>query len=464
MPFPISFLASLYTRLFMKSDASGSTSNSNGRNVKWLDGLRGIASFLVLLTHLARAFDYNLFNARDTEDGPTRLLQLPVLRIPWQGRIGVTIFAFLTGYVCALKPLRLARAGNHQAAFSSIAKSAFRRPVRLILPATIAMIFAWIIAQFGAFTVGRRCDSGWLRASSVQVDGSLSNEIERLFRVFLATWTNGHMDYDDHQWALLPLLKGSMMVYVTLVATMYVQYRYRMLVYTIMYFYFWQNPAPDTETFGQQFFFGMFLSDMANHQPAQSFITSRRWSRIFFSSVIAAIGLYVASYPAHNAEWCSWSNFLLQYSRYIFPPEVNVGKRYTALGVDLLILAIYLSPSVKSLLSKRFFLWLGRNSFALYLTHGTLLRTVLTWMIYGISGEPWKEWKNENGEDEHSPYLPRGSTLNFAISIPTWFALAYIVAHYWTTYVDSFCARLTQRLENHVFEQSEKPGVNGLPM
>ncbi|KAI1940451.1 hypothetical protein LOZ66_002045 [Ophidiomyces ophidiicola] len=440
-----------------------SSSNDGARNVKWLDGLRGIASFLVLLTHLARAFDYNLFNARDAENGPVRLLQQPILRIPWQGRIGVTIFAFLTGYVCALKPLKLSRAGHHQAAFSSIAKSAFRRPPRLMFPATIAMVIAWVVAQLGAFTVGTRCDSGWLRFSSVGVDPSLFHESKRLFWVFLSTWTNGHMDYDDHQWALLPLLLGAMMVYITLFATMYMQYRYRMIVYAALYLYFWQHPAPDTETFGQQFFFGMFLCDLSYHQTAQALIADYRWPRRIICSILAATGLFVASYPAHNAEWCGWSNFLLQVSKHIFPADVNLGKRYTALGVNLIILAIYLSPSAKSFLSKRLLLWFGHCSFAVYLTHGTLLRTVLVWMIYGVSGQPWEEWTNDNGEIEHSPYLPRGSTLTFAISLPMWFVLVYIVAHYWTVYVDSFCARLTQRIENHVFEPTEKP-VNGLPL
>lgn len=54
------------------------------------------------------------------------------------------------------------------------------------------------------------------------------------------------MDYDDHQWALLPLLKGSMMVYVVLCATMYVEYRYRMFVYAGMFYYFHQNTNSDT--------------------------------------------------------------------------------------------------------------------------------------------------------------------------------------------------------------------------
>lgn len=278
MPFRLSFLGSLYNRRAMKLGSSVDSTNDNRRSVKWVDvsactdcfftkmslttiikGLRGIASFLVLLTHLSRAFDYELFNTRTSENGPIRLLQQPILRLPWQGRLGVTIFAFLTGYVCALKPLKLARAGQHYAAFSAIAKSAFRRPARLILPAAIAMMLAWFVAQFGAFTVAQRCDSDWLRDASPTVGDSLGGEVIRLWRVFLATWTNGHMDYDDHQWALLPLLKGSMIVYVTLVATMYVQFRYRALVYIGMYMYFWQNPAPETGMNLSRRFFSWFF-------------------------------------------------------------------------------------------------------------------------------------------------------------------------------------------------------------
>ncbi|KAK2787279.1 hypothetical protein FQN53_005438 [Emmonsiellopsis sp. PD_33] len=438
--------------LFKGGDGAG----DNRRNVKWLDGLRGIASVIVILTHLARAWDYDLFFSKSHPDATPRILQWPILRIPWQGRIGVTIFAFLTGYVCALKPLKLAWAGNHEAAFSSVSKSAFRRPPRLILPATLAMVIAWTVAQLGGFTVGNRADADWIRYASPNLEDSFLKELVRLFRVFRTTWTNGHMDYDDHQWAMLPLLKGSMMIYVVLCATMYVQYRYRLVVYSIMFAYFWQHPGPDTETFGQQFFFGMFLSDMANDQQTQKFIASLGWTRRIFCATLALVGLFVASFPGERPEFCGWSRFLLDVAGVIFPNGVNLGKRFSALGLDLIIIAIYISPSTKSFLSKRLFLFLGRNSFAVYLVHGTLLRVVLTWMIYGISGQPWVYTKNKDGEIVPPAWLPRGGPMTFAISIPIWIAIVYTVAHLWTTYVDSFCARLTHRVEQHVFEQQEK--------
>lgn len=53
------------------------------------------------------------------------------------------------------------------------------------------------------------------------------------------------MAYDDHQWALLPLLCSSMLVFLVLSATMFVQFRYRVVVYIGMLLYFHQNAGKD---------------------------------------------------------------------------------------------------------------------------------------------------------------------------------------------------------------------------
>jgi hypothetical protein len=201
---------------------------------------------LVVLTHIARAWDYDLFSPRDSEDATPRILQWPILRIPWQGRIGVTIFAFLTGYVCALKPVKQSRGGDTAASFTTIAKSAFRRPPRLIFPATIALIISWVVAQFGGFIVANRSDCWWCRYAAPELEDSIWKEIIRLGQNFLSTWTTGYMAYDDHQWALLPLLKASMLVYILLVATMFVKFRYRVVVYIGMMLYFHQDAAKNT--------------------------------------------------------------------------------------------------------------------------------------------------------------------------------------------------------------------------
>ena len=72
---------------------------------------------------------------------------------------------------------------------------------------------------------------------------TLYEEVIELGRNFLNVWTTGYMAYDDHQWALLPLLLASMLVYILLVATMFVKFRWRLCVYLIMVLYFHQDAA-----------------------------------------------------------------------------------------------------------------------------------------------------------------------------------------------------------------------------
>ncbi len=140
--------------------------SSNSR----IQGLRGCASILVVFTHIARAFDEDLFKPTSGEGLPPRILQYPIIRILFQGRIGVTIFSLVTGYVCALKPIRQIRAGNPDHAFKSVARSAFRRVPRLILPTTLATTLISFFCQFGVFEVGNRVDSWWVNYTSPNIE------------------------------------------------------------------------------------------------------------------------------------------------------------------------------------------------------------------------------------------------------------------------------------------------------
>lgn len=201
----------------------------------------------------------------------------------------------------------------------------------------------------------------------------------------------------------------------------------------------------------------MFLCDLASHPPVQEFITSKRWLSNIVSPLLIFFGLYIASFPEGRAEFFPWSKRLLQVSPYIFPREPpNLPKRWTAIGVDFAIFGIWLSPTIKEFLSNRVLMYMGRNSFAVYLTHGTLLRTVLVWFLYGISGQPWHTTKNDKGEVQQPEPLKRRGPHAFIIGIPVWMCIVYVVAHYWTVYVDSWCARMTQKLEDLVFEEDEK--------
>lgn len=167
------------------------------------------------------------------------MLQLPFLRILVQGRIGVSIFSFVTGYVCALKPIKLYRQDQQAAAFASMSKSALRRLPRLIIPTAFATCIIWVMAQFGLFLVAKRSDSWWSGATAPDQVPYLGDALKALVYNCITTWTHGHNSYDGNQWTLLPLLKGSLWVYVFMLATAYMQPKYRMMASMAVFSYFY---------------------------------------------------------------------------------------------------------------------------------------------------------------------------------------------------------------------------------
>lgn len=191
-----------------------------------------------MLTHLSRSFDLLLFDSSDGETTPPRVVQWPFVRVLFQGRIGVAVFAMVTGYVCALKPIRLGRRGQQAAAFTSMGKSALRRVPRLILPAAFATTLAWAACELGANYVAAHCDSWWIRETSPKPMPNLWLAVRSLFNNIIGTWVQGLNGYDANQWTLLPLLLGSMWVYVFMLATSYVRPRYRMMMAMALWLYF----------------------------------------------------------------------------------------------------------------------------------------------------------------------------------------------------------------------------------
>ncbi|KAG7291133.1 hypothetical protein NEMBOFW57_001144 [Staphylotrichum longicolle] len=439
----------------------------NQRNIKWVEGLRGITSVLVIVTHISRALDFPLFWPADSPDASPRLLQLPYLRIPWQGRIGVPIFAFLTGFVCSYKPLKLAyQQGNAPAALKSVARSAFRRPPRLVLPALIATFISFVMSCLGAYKASNHCDSFWVRFDAP--DPLPFNEnVQRLFRTSLTTWTNTENLFDRHQWAMRPLLIGAFQVYIVLAATIGMRFKYRMLVHVLLILYWLMNVNALTETFGAMLALGTLLAELAQHRPTQNFITShQRLLNFVVVPLIMLFGGFIGSYPAEHEDWRSWSqtlhNILIDPAgdgsrgSLIVPKGTDIQRRTSAFFIMCTAVSLFLSPLFQKLLSHRLLIWLGHHSFAVYLVHGTILRTVGIWIVYGITGEPWEPaGKNEDGTPREQEWLHPKGRPHKMVAILVFTALTYTAAWAWMRWVDTACARATQWLEKKVFEDDE---------
>lgn len=170
--------------------------------------------------------------------------------------------------------------------------------------------------------------------------------------------------------------------------------------------------------------------------------------------ILLIAGLYLASFPETFAERAPWSAKLQYLSTFILKADADKPRYFTAFGLELIVLSIHFSPRTREILSNRLFLWLGKNSFAVYLLHGTLLRTFLTYVLYGIQ-LPTMEVENEDGTFDDVK-LTIENPLKMIFWIPVFFVVLYGIANFWTGKVDPLCAEWSRGIELYVFKREEK--------
>lgn len=391
------------------------------------------------------------------------LLERPFIRVFFQGRIGVAIFSLVTGYVCALKPIKCYHQGSQDKAFAAISKSALRRVPRLVFPVALVLVLSCLAAQLGAFEVARHSDGWGLDVTSPPYFPNWFEALRTLIRDEVRVWTFGSSVYGAELWTMMPILKGAFWVYVYLLATAHVQQRYRMMIALFLSAFRYCSNDP---FFGMQFFFGAFMADLQNRQvdetaaPVVAFLSPNKNHakilRAFGAIFFLAIGFFVASLPDDHYDYQPWSQSLYEFLRAILPRDPDFPRFSSGLGLDLIVLGLHFSNGARNVLSSKPFIWLGRMSFAVYLLHNQILRSVLCWMVYGFSlpEQPEAVQDDETGEW----FTPEPGRLEFPgasrlfMVLPLYWALVYSAAWVWTTYVDAWSAKITEMLVGAIKE------------
>ncbi|KAL8940103.1 MAG: hypothetical protein Q9211_002435 [Gyalolechia sp. 1 TL-2023] len=366
---------------------------------------------------------------------PPTLFQLPFIRCLVMGRASVAIFALVTGYVNSLGPLKRSRAGNVDAALSGIAKSAFRRFGRFMIPAMVATTLSWLTCQFGAYNVAHFADSQWIRDTSPVPSSSFAGAFYDLFRNLGTTWIDGFNTYDRIQWTLTYLLYGSMMTYLSLFALVYVKPRWRMAIVAGMFYFKWKS---GDALVGFNIFCGMFLAEASIDPDVASFVAAHPYLQAIGSATLIILGLFCCSYPEENPEWARWSAKLLDLGHWIFPHNVEFARYYPGMGADMVATGIMFNATAKTILSHRFLCWM-----------------VLTWVLFGSSVRP-PQGNDQNGNQLPPGWLPLANPWIVTFAIPLFYAFVYRVAGLWAQYVDPWCTNVTQRFENMVFREDAK--------
>ena len=179
----------------------------------------------------------------------------------------------------------------------------------------------------------------------------------------------------------------------------------------------------------------------------------------YFAPPLVLISLVFMSFPSQFHNHAPWSDLLLKWHYKIAPANAEVQRFWPSLGAQLLILTAVLSPHMRRMLSQRYFLWLGKISFPLYLLHGSIMRTVLAWLLFSRS--QLQEMQEVQGGQTYIllKYPIPGYTM-FFISLPVFFVVLFSLTHVWAQKVEPYFGIMTKYAEDLMFgKKQERPTV-----
>lgn len=120
----------------------------------FLDGMRGLAAFCVLVAHWS-GWIYNNRYGYGAKHDYWDFLRLPIVCLFYHGFTQVTIFFVISGYVLSYRPIRLFRSGKTAEFNKVLTSTLFRRWARLFLPPAFSTLMIVGLLQMGAY--------GWVR-------------------------------------------------------------------------------------------------------------------------------------------------------------------------------------------------------------------------------------------------------------------------------------------------------------
>jgi peptidoglycan/LPS O-acetylase OafA/YrhL len=381
----------------------------------YLDGLRGYACYAVFFAHYFTAYCFEVWHPFGEGANlhfvqTNYFFQLPIFRTFFNGQAAITVFFVLSGYVLSYKPLKLIYAHDYEKLQRCLASSIFRRWWRMFLPVAALWTINLFLVEFGAFswfdafrvdnpdmppgfveTYLTRGDSFWGTASIVWASFS------EYIRYTLFKWTNvGFLpEVDGHVWTLQIEFRSSCILFLSLhgTSTMHPNIRLGSFLLSAAACLYWDEWSIAT------FLMGSAIADldlrMRRREGRKSrinevsdfdslpvacslekmpFLQNWFWSHLdqILWGALFITSLFFLSYPNSGADHLFFYSFLW----YIHPTTAWDLFLWLSIGGIMLVFVAGRLRSLKSILEWRFSQYIGKTSFALYLVHGTVIKSL----------------------------------------------------------------------------------------
>ncbi|MGN7360411.1 acyltransferase family protein [Paenibacillus sp. SAF-054] len=388
--------------------------------IAYLDGFRGLAACVVVVSHFFQVFAPSVF------EGKPEIAHFPFegfaartpLNLMFNGNFSVCVFFVLSGYVLSWRYFRT-KDKMH------IYASALRRFFRLAIPATLSVCLAFAAMRLGLgfFDNIRQATQSSMPDPFTASPRFLVMVQEALYHTF---FTYGSA-YNPVLWTMTYELLGSFLIFGFLLTLG--RSKLRILGYAVL-------AVLLADSYYLGFVLGMVLSDLSYSGRDRLAAFLPPWT----VPLLLGAGLYLGSFPYVGTGNTIYSILVWRgsstFSLFVF---------YHTLGACLTLTALLISPRLKSLFGRRPFLYLGRISFSLYLVHFTIICSLGSYLFY-----------------QFHLLFPYGLSTVLTVILTTPFIFA--VAHFFNRFVDAPTLAVLGPWSRRVLDRFVRDKRGGVPV
>lgn len=362
---------------------------------KFITGFRGIAAIIVFTHHYAMPFYPSIWNGYNYTEADRHLLQLPIIRLLYSGTPMVALFFVISGYSLSWKPLKCLHTHQPGEFVVTIARSIWKRPIRLIIPPVISSFILMVLFRLNIYHIGLNENDifGILERGPVMRQtwiAQLYDFWKFLFYRLTNFWTVEFLPhgYDVHLWYIPIEFRGSMITLSCLVVLSHMNSRFRIMVWVFLCVYCLSWLQWDVACFfgGAGLMQSTIRKSSWNPPFGIKCIKNSNVEKLIWGLVLL-LGLYLMSYPevdgfegtGHNTPGYISLSFIFDVA----------GCWHTLGALSVIYASANMSP-VRQFLSSSILQRLGDLSFSLYLVHGPFLHTFgygLVPLIWKVSGK-----------------------------------------------------------------------------
>ncbi|KAK5661368.1 hypothetical protein OQA88_11267 [Cercophora sp. LCS_1] len=376
------FLLPSFIQSRIRSSSSDTITTKKPSPTTYLDGIRGLAALFVFICHLtytcfviAPGYGYKTTNFH--------ILKLPLIRLFYSGPPMVAVFFVVSGFALSLRPLRLARSGQHADLAETMASFIFRRPLRLFLPPAISTFIIACLLRLGAYEWNREFAYDDVYMRNVQeihyqrfntTSDQMADWAWTMWR-FVHVWDwdvfGGSTGMDVHLWTIPVEFRCSMGLFLALVGTSGCKTVVRTLVVAGMGVFCFLS---------ERWEMMLFLAGMGLAEMELAWKTDKKGG-VWYG--VGVVGLYLMSQPDVGSEETPGWVWLCR----MIPEWWSDKHRFwQSFGAIVFVLAVARSAGWQRVFNLGVVQYFGRISYAIYLMHGPVMHTV----GYSIEKGMWK--------------------------------------------------------------------------